>query len=174
MYYGRKTFSQLVADLSHIGVTSSHPRCREAEGAAAEHHQDQAPPDPGAAWHCRVRCPWLGPWGSLCACTPSASSESRPGLCATRASTCMSGKAGTTSVAAAAVSSAGTPAYICLEHRATDMPVARNCLVELPIVRVDDLSHFLHLLLGRLKGALLDPQVQLELLMRTQVQPRRA
>ena len=44
----------------------------------------------------------LGP----CAFTPSASSDPRQGLCATRASTCMSGAADTTSVAAAAISSA--------------------------------------------------------------------
>ena len=43
----------------------------------------------------------------LCAFTPSASSDPRQGLCATRASTCMSGAADTTSVAAAAISSAG-------------------------------------------------------------------
>ena len=61
-----------------------------------------------------------------------------------------------------------------LGHHAKNTSVVGHCLVELSIVRVDDLSHLFHLLLGRLIGALLDPPVQLELLVRTQVQPRRA
>eukprot|EP00964_Phaeocystis_antarctica_P061638 scaffold36844_cov58-Phaeocystis_antarctica.AAC.4 len=44
----------------------------------------------------------------------------------------------------------------------------------LSIVRVDDPSHFLHLLLGRLIVILFGPTVQRDFLVRTQAQPRRA
>ena len=61
-----------------------------------------------------------------------------------------------------------------LGHHAKNTSVVGHCLVELSIVRVDDLSHFPHLLLRRLVVVRFVSfvVVQHDLLVRTQVQPR--